>query len=74
MSVSYEGLSSRVAVTIPADTRIISITVTDEDPAMAQFLADDVRKAASAHIKNVMDIQAVNVVDEANMPKSAASV
>lgn len=73
LNESYESLTGRVAVTIPTDTRIISITVTDEDPAMAQFLADEVRKAASAHIKNVMDIQAVNVVDEANMPEHPAS-
>lgn len=66
---SYESLADRVDVEMITDTRIISITVTDENPLMAQFLANEIRKEASEHIKNVMDIAAVNVADEANLPK-----
>lgn len=73
LTEGYSGFADRIEVTIPSDTRIIAITVTDEDPAMAQYLADEVRKVAAEHIKNVMDIQAVNVVDEANLPTSPAS-
>lgn len=73
LTESYESFSDRISVTIPTDTRIISITVTDEDPLMAQYLADEIRKVASEQIKNVMDIQAVNVVDEANLPKEPSS-
>lgn len=72
-NMTYGEFADRISVSIPTDTRIISITVTDEDPAMAQLLADEVRKEASAHIKNVMDIQAVNVVDVANLPEGPAS-
>ena len=70
---SYGSLSRRVAVQALTDTRIIAITVTDEDPVMAQLLADEIRKEAAEHIKNVMDIQAVNVVETANLPESPAS-
>ena len=70
---SYADLSRRVAVQALTDTRIIAITVTDENPMMAQLLADEVRKEAAEHIKNVMDIQAVNVVETANLPESPAS-
>lgn len=73
LTETYGSFAERISVTIPADTRIISITVTDEDPVMAQFLANEIRKVASEHIKNVMDIQAVNVVDEANLPIGPAS-
>ncbi len=70
---SYETLADKISVVTQSDTRIISIIVTDEDPWMAQQLADEVRKVASERIKSVMDIQAVNVVDEANFPEHPAS-
>jgi len=70
---SYEKLAGKIDVSSQTDTRIIAITVTDEDPQMARQLADEVRKVASERIKSVMDIQAVNVVDEANLPDHPAS-
>jgi capsular polysaccharide biosynthesis protein len=73
LDTTYAGLNSRVSVETLSDTRILEITVTDEDPEMAQFIANEVRKEAATHITNVMDIQAVNVVDEANLPTSPSS-
>lgn len=73
LDTTYGGLSKRISVDTPTDTRILEITVTDEDPAMAQYIANEIRKEAAAHIKNVMDIQAVNVVDEANLPGNPSS-
>jgi capsular polysaccharide biosynthesis protein len=73
LDMTYNTLLKRVSVTTLTDTRILEITVTDEDPAMAQFIADEVRKEAANHITNVMDIQAVNVVDNANLPDSPSS-
>jgi capsular polysaccharide biosynthesis protein len=71
----YEDFAKKVSITTPTDTRIVAITVTDTDPEMAQKMADDIRKVASAHITKVMAIDAVNVVEEANFPdvKSAPS-
>ena len=72
LSMSYEGLSGMVSVSTPEDTRIIAITVTDTDPVRAMEIANAVREAASEHILNVMDIQAVNVVETANLPTHAS--
>lgn len=69
----YEDFVKKISVVTQTDTRIISITVTDEDPQMAQHLANEVRKVAAERIKSVMEIQAVNVVDEANLPDHPAS-
>jgi len=66
----YGALYSRVAVSSSSDSRIIAITVKDEDPAMAKKIADEVRSIAAEKIKAVMDIEAVNVVDEASLPTS----
>lgn len=73
LNESYKSFADRVAVNTPSDTRMIQITVTDEDPYAAQLLADEVRKLAAEKITEVMDIQAVNTVDEANLPEKPAS-
>lgn len=66
--MEYKDLLKKVGVTTPTDTRIVSITVTDIDPQQAQAIADCIREVAGEHIQNVMDIDAVNVVEEANLP------
>lgn len=68
-----DSLAKRIDVVTQSDTRIVSITVTDPNPQMAQYLADEVRKVAADRIKGVMDIQAVNLVDEANLPVHPSS-
>lgn len=74
--LDYEAMLEKVTVTTPTDTRILAITVKDTDPVLAMEMANSIREAAAVHIKNVMDIEAVNVVDTANLPleKSAPSV
>lgn len=70
--MDYEAMLEKVEVTTPTDTRILSITVTDTDPVMAMNIANSVREEAAVHIKNVMDIEAVNVVETANLPMEKA--
>lgn len=52
---------------------MLSITVTDTDPMLAMEIANSIREAAALHIKSVMDIEAVNVVDMANLPTDKAN-
>lgn len=66
--MEYKDLLKKVSVHTPTDTRIVSITVTDYDPQQAQNIANCIREVAGEHIQNVMDIEAVNVVEEANLP------
>ncbi len=68
LSESYETLAGNVSVSNTSDTRIIGINVKDSDPARAQYLANAIRDVAAIHLKNVMDLEAVNVVEEANLP------
>ena len=73
LDTTYEKLKNRVEVTTPTDTRIVAITVTSPDAVEAMNIANTIREVASAHIENVMDIDAVNVVETANMPEKKAS-
>lgn len=74
--MEYKDLMNKVSVNTPVDTRIVSITVEHTDPALAMRIADCIREVAGEHIQNVMDIEAVNVVEVANLPmeKSGPSV
>lgn len=70
LNESYGSLKNRVTVANTSNTRIISITVKDPNPQNAQILANSIRDAAAVHIKDVTDVEAVNVADEANLPTS----
>ncbi|HBA69426.1 MAG TPA: protein-tyrosine kinase [Lachnospiraceae bacterium] len=73
LGMEYRELLKKVRVETPTDTRIVAITVEDTVPEQAMNIANCIREAASSHIQNVMDIEAVNVVESANMPTEKAS-
>ena len=70
---TYKEMLNKVSVETSSDSRIVSISVTDEDPYTASEIANAVRDMAAEHIQSVMDIEAVNVVDTANIPNEKAS-
>ena len=70
--VTYDKLAEKIAVSNNSDGRIITITATDKDPKQAKAVADAVRNAVSDQIVKVMDVKAVNVVEEANLPMDKA--
>lgn len=73
LDAAYKNVLSTLNVEALSDTRIISISVTDADPKMAQQMANAIRTAAAAQIQRVMKSEAVNVVDEANLPTVKSS-
>lgn len=70
LHITYETLISKMTVETAADTRIITISVIDESPYQARDIADAIRDVSAEQIKNVMDSEAVNIVDKANIPTS----
>lgn len=72
LDMEYSDLIKSVTMSTPSDTRIVAITVEDIDPIKAMNIANCIREVASDHIQNVMDIEAVNVVETANMPTKKA--
>lgn len=69
----YKDLLERVKVENITDTRIISITVEDPSPIIAQKIANSIRDTAAEHIKNVTDVEAVNMTEAANLPSEPSS-
>ncbi|MDE5892518.1 MAG: protein-tyrosine kinase [Acetatifactor sp.] len=68
LDTSYESFNKKIQVSTKSDSRIIDITITDPDPALAKEIADALRDIAAERIVEVTDIQAVNKVDDANLP------
>lgn len=68
LEADYDDFVSKVTVHNDTDTRIINITVKDEDPVLARDLANEIRDVAAVHIQSVTDVKAVNVADTANLP------
>ncbi len=76
--IDYEGLTfddlkNKITVKNRTDTRILQITVTDPDPLMAKAIVDKVIEISSQKIKSIMDIEAVNLVDEGTLSSSPVS-
>ena len=71
--MEYKDLYDVLKVDTPSDTRIVAITVRDKDPLMAMKIANCIREVASEHITNVMDIDAINIAETANVPTDKAS-
>lgn len=73
LNMTPEGLMGQVTVQVKSDTRIVTIIVQNEDPALAQELANVIREVSSKQIVDVMGVEAVNMVDEANLPLAPSS-
>ena len=65
---SLKGYSTKV--TSETTSRVISLTVTGEDAASTAIIANELAKNVSSVAQSVMDVQSVNVIDEAVTPTS----
>lgn len=73
LDASYSSLNSAVQVNVPDSTRIVEIIVETTDPYLSKDIADAVREVSSETIKSVMNVDAVNVVEAANLPERKSS-
>ena len=73
LEFTYEELNKMVTVTVPASTRIVEITVETTDPYLSRDIADAIREISSKNIAEVMGVDAVNVVETANLPEKKSS-
>ena len=73
LSMTPESLMSQVLVQTKTDTRIVTIIVENEDPELARELANVIREVSAKQIVDVMGVEAVNMVDEANLPLNPSS-
>ena len=73
LDMTVGELNDCVTTTNTANTRIMTIAVENEDPELARDIADALRQTASNEIVDIMGIEAVNTIEEANLPASPSS-
>lgn len=73
LDMTPEALVRRITTSTPSNSRIINISVIDANPETAKKIADTVRNEAAIKIQEVTACEAVNMVDEANVPRSRYS-
>lgn len=73
LDMTYKTIKDKVKLSNTDGTRVIQISVTDPDPEAAREIADTIRIVSTEKIKAIVNVDAVNTVDEANLPTAASS-
>ena len=68
LKMSVSQLASKISVSAIENTRVLQIVVVDNEAKRAADIANCVREISSAQIKEIMDLDAVNLVYEAGVP------
>ena len=66
-------LSKKINVSVPTDTRVLSITAKDGDPKEAARIANGLRNVAAEKIISVTKVSDVTTLDEAEVPQLPSS-
>ena len=73
LPISPNALVSKIKVSSPANTRVLQIDVDYEDAEMAAEIANCVREVSARQILDIMDVDAVKLVYEAQVPTGPSS-
>lgn len=73
LDMEPEDLEDMISVATATDTRILSVEVESENPREAKEIADAVRESVGIQITEIMDADAVNTVEEGNLPTEPSS-
>ena len=73
LNMTPAELSKKINVSVPTDTRILSITAKDGDPKEAARIANGLRNVAAEKITAVTKVSDVTTLDEAEVPQSPSS-
>ena len=73
LTMDAKALGKKVSVTVPADTRIVSISVRDGKPEEASRIANALREVAAQKIISVTRVSDVTTLEEARPATSPSS-
>ena len=73
LDMSTEELAGEVSTENKTNTRILTVSVQNEDPKTAKEIADAIRESVSIKITEIMEADAVNTIEEANLPAHPSS-
>jgi len=64
LDMTTDDLEKMITIDNPKDTRILSITVSDIEPMRAKSIVDEVTKAASNYIGDIMEMVPPKVIED----------
>ena len=73
LNVQPSALAKKINVTVPTDTRIVSIAVSDGDAKEAARIANSLRQVAAEKIIAVTKVADVTTLEEAEIPNAPSS-
>lgn len=73
LDYTYEELEEMIGISNPSDTRILEITITNDDPAEAAAMANEYAAVASRYISDTMVTDEPTVLSEALQPTEPVS-
>ena len=73
LNMQPSALAKKITVTVPTDTRIVSIAVSDGDAKEAARIANSLRQIAAEKIIAVTKVSDVTTLEEAEVPNSPSS-
>lgn len=73
LSVTTQELIKEVKVDIASDSRVLSISVKNNDPYVAKRIVDNLADVSSERICDVMQIDGVNIIEYGNIPARQCS-
>lgn len=64
LDMEYEELKKSLVLNNPADTRVLSISIEDSDPARAKAIVDSVARVSSTHIGDIMEMTPPKIIED----------
>lgn len=73
LNLDYDELKAKLTIDNPTNTRILSITAQDADPAIAKSVADTVGETASSYIGDIMEMVPPKIIERGIIPTRKSS-
>ena len=73
LDMDYATLYEKVSLTNPDDSRLLEITVTDEDPQLAKEIADEIAEVSADYISQKMDQDPPSIIQYGYVAEDASS-
>ena len=65
LDMDYKELEKKITVENPSDTRIMQITITDKDAALAQSITQDLAEVTAKTVAEKMDVKSPTIIEKA---------
>ena len=74
IKVSEDTIKNNIKVTSVSNTELIKISVTNEKPEYATKIANEIAKVFAQKVKELYNIENIQVVDEAEIPEQPSNI